>query len=172
MTRWRGLSHLDRMVLVHQESPAGASPEKRSQPMSRSLLVTLLCAASLGAHAAEDSPAARKIAADRYLSVAPIARLVDDTFVEMGKQMPPEQRADFLREVKVLVRVENIEAIARDSMIRHFTADELNALADFYGSSVGASAMKKFGAYMADVAPALQLELRRGMQELGKNKAK
>jgi len=25
---------------------------------------------------------------------------------------------------------------------------------------------------MADVAPALQLELRRGMQELGKNKAK
>ena len=52
------------------------------------------------------------------------------------------------------------------------SADELNALADFYGSSVGASAMKKFGAYMADVAPALQLELRRGMQELGKNKAK
>ena len=40
-----------------------------------------------------------------------------------------------------------------------FTTDELKALADFYGSPVGKSAMKKFGAYMADIMPVVQAEI-------------
>jgi hypothetical protein len=32
-------------------------------------------------------------------------------------------------------------------------------LADFYGSPVGKSAMKKFGAYMADIMPVVQAEI-------------
>ena len=36
---------------------------------------------------------------------------------------------------------------------------ELKALADFYGSAVGKSAMKKFGTYMADVMPDIQAEM-------------
>jgi hypothetical protein len=47
----------------------------------------------------------------------------------------------------------------KDSMIKHFTANELKALADFYGSPVGKSAMLKFGAYMADAMPAIQAEV-------------
>jgi hypothetical protein len=46
-----------------------------------------------------------------------------------------------------------------DAMVKHFTTEELKALADFYGSPVGKSAMKKFGSYMADVMPALQAEI-------------
>jgi hypothetical protein len=33
------------------------------------------------------------------------------------------------------------------------------ALADFYGSPVGKSAMQKFGAYMADIMPVVQAEI-------------
>jgi hypothetical protein len=36
---------------------------------------------------------------------------------------------------------------------------ELKALADFYGSPVGKSAMKKFGTYMADVMPDIEAEM-------------
>jgi hypothetical protein len=35
----------------------------------------------------------------------------------------------------------------------------LKALADFYGSPVGKSAMQKFGAYMTDIMPVVQAEI-------------
>ena len=44
-------------------------------------------------------------------------------------------------------------------MVKHFTTEELKALADFYGSPVGKSAMQKFGAYMADIMPVMQAEI-------------
>jgi hypothetical protein len=46
-----------------------------------------------------------------------------------------------------------------DAMVKHFTTEELKALADFYGSPVGKSAMQKFGAYMADLMPTMQAEI-------------
>lgn len=51
-------------------------------------------------------------------------------------------------------------------MLKTFTTDELNALADFYASKDGASAMKKFGAYMGDIMPSLMQEIQRAAQEL------
>ena len=51
-------------------------------------------------------------------------------------------------------------------MVKHFTADELNAMADFYSSKHGASAMSKFGIYMADVMPILMQEIQRAVREL------
>jgi hypothetical protein len=45
-----------------------------------------------------------------------------------------------------------------DSMVKNFTIEE-KALADFYGSPVGKSAMQKFGAYMADIMPVVQAEI-------------
>ncbi len=55
----------------------------------------------------------------------------------------------------------DIEAILKsfkETMIKTFTADELAALADFYGSPVGISATKKMGAYMAEIMPVMQAE--------------
>jgi hypothetical protein len=46
-----------------------------------------------------------------------------------------------------------------DSMVKHFSTEELKALADFYGSPVGKSAMEKFGAYMADIMPTIEAEI-------------
>ena len=46
-----------------------------------------------------------------------------------------------------------------DAMVKHFTTEELKALADFDGSPVGKSAMQKFGAYMADVMPTMEAEI-------------
>jgi Uncharacterized protein conserved in bacteria (DUF2059) len=46
-----------------------------------------------------------------------------------------------------------------DAMVKNFTTEELKALADFYGSPVGKSAMQKFGAYMADIMPVVQAEI-------------
>ena len=53
-----------------------------------------------------------------------------------------------------------------DAMVKHFTAEELKALADFYGSPVGKSAMQKFGAYMADLTPIIQAEMMKAQAKL------
>jgi hypothetical protein len=52
-----------------------------------------------------------------------------------------------------------LEEITKSAMIKHFSADELKALADFYSSPVGKSAMSKMGDYMADIMPAMQAEM-------------
>jgi len=46
----------------------------------------------------------------------------------------------------------------------------LNALADFYESPEGNSAMKKMGEYMADVMPTLQEEMVRAVKRYSERK--
>lgn len=115
---------------------------------------------------AQDSPANRATAADRYLKAVPIEKILDDSFRELSKQLPANNRAQFIEQMKMVVRADFIEKLSRESMIRTFTADELNALADFYGSKNGSSAMLKFGTYMSEVMPAIQQEVQRGLQEI------
>lgn len=58
-----------------------------------------------------------------------------------------------------------------DLMVKHFTADELKALADFYGSEIGKGAMNKFGVYMADAMPIIQSEILKAQAEAVKAQA-
>ena len=68
--------------------------------------------------------------------------------------------------MKAIVRVDVLDRIARESMVKTFTTDELNALANFYGSQHGASAMEKFGVYMGQVMPAIQQEIQSAIQQM------
>jgi hypothetical protein len=56
-----------------------------------------------------------------------------------------------------------------DTMVKDFTTDELKALADFYGSPVGKSAMQKFGTYMTDVMPAIRAEIIKAQAKLNQS---
>jgi len=115
---------------------------------------------------AEDSKEARTQAAERYLAVVPISQLLDDTFREMSKSLPEALREGFVAQMRIVVRADVLEAATRASLVRHFTVDELNAMAEFYSSPHGASAMRKFGAYMADVMPAVQEEMILGLDHM------
>ena len=115
---------------------------------------------------AEDSKEARTQAAERYLAVVPISQLLDDTFREMSKSLPEAIREGFVAQMRIVVRADVLEAATRASLVRHFTVDELNAMAEFYSSPHGASAMRKFGAYMADVMPAVQKEMILGLDHM------
>ncbi|MEY3043492.1 MAG: DUF2059 domain-containing protein [bacterium] len=115
---------------------------------------------------AEDSKEARTQAAERYLAVVPISQLLDDTFREMSKSLPEAIREGFVAQMRIVVRADVLEAATRASLVRHFTVDELNAMAEFYSSPHGASAMRKFGAYMADVMPAVQEEMILGLDHM------
>jgi hypothetical protein len=131
----------------------------------RALLLLLLLLPAFHA-LASDSEEERVAAAKRYLEVAQMRKITDDAVTEMAKAFPAEQRDKFLEFMHNAVRPEVLERAAMASMVKVFTAEELNALADFFGSPVGKSAMGKFGAYMADVMPIIQQEMFRAVQLL------
>ena len=114
---------------------------------------------------AQDSLADRQAAAARYMGIVPMTTLLEDSYAELAKQLPQDKRAGFIAQMKQAIRVDNLERIALDSMVKPFTAGELNALADFYGSELGRSAVQKFGIYIGQVMPEIQAEVQRAVQQ-------
>ena len=69
-----------------------------------------------------------------------------------------EDREAFLDFMKKAFRVEVIKESMLLAMVKHFTADELNALADFYSTPEGQAVLRKMGSYMGDLMPIIQAE--------------
>jgi hypothetical protein len=82
-----------------------------------------------------------------------------DAAEQMSQNLEPAQRQAFKDLMTKHLDVTALTKTMRDALVKHFSADELKALADFYGSEVGKSAMKKFSVYMADVMPSIQAEM-------------
>jgi hypothetical protein len=75
---------------------------------------------------------------------------------KMATNLPADQRQQFKQMMTKDLDIAALSKAMTDAMVKHFTTEELKALADFYGSPVGKSAMQKFGAYMADLMPIIQ----------------
>jgi len=105
--------------------------------------------------ALDDTPANRAEQADNYLRAVPAQSLMQDMTTKIAAQIPEGQRPIFITMMSKNLDVNELTDLMRASMIKSFTADELKALADFYGSPVGKSAMSKMGDYMADAMPRL-----------------
>ena len=132
------------------------------------LAVTLLTS-SVFVFSAPDTPETRRREAERYLQVSPPKALFEDMADKMAANLPPDQREQFKRMMTADLDIAALSKAMTDAMVKHFTTDELKALADSYGSPVGKSAMQKFGAYMADIMPALQAEIIKAQAKLNQS---
>ena len=133
----------------------------QSPTMKQKLVVLLLLTFSAWSplFSAADTPEARRKEAERYLQVSPPKALFEDMADKMAETVPADQREQFKKVMTTQVDIAALSKAMVDAMIKNFTTDELKALADFYGSPVGKSAMQKFGAYMADIMPVVQAEI-------------
>ncbi len=132
------------------------------------LLSALLLAAP--AFALEDTPENRLAEAQRYLAATPPQEMIADMADQMAKNIPAEKRQEFKNLMTKHLDLEAFSAAMISAMVKNFTADELSALADFYGSPLGKSAMKKFGAYMADMMPEVQSEMMKAVTRANQEK--
>jgi hypothetical protein len=143
-----------------------------SIPMQKSnLTLTILtlfisCALAFGA---PDTPDTRRHEAERYLQATPPKALFEDMADKMAANLPPDQRDQFKKLMTSQLDIAALTKAMIDSMVKHFTTEELKALADFYGSPVGKSAMQKFGAYMADIMPAMEAEIMKAQAKLNQS---
>lgn len=135
--------------------------------MALGLLVLLVSFCTETAFAADipDTHENRLAAARNYSEVVPLKGMMASVSEEIAKKLPENVQSSFIHFMTKTVRSEVLESAAVASMAQHFSVGELNALAAFYGSPEGRSAMKKFGAYMADVMPALRQEVLRAQQQ-------
>jgi hypothetical protein len=118
--------------------------------------------------ALEDSPGERARQAQRYLAAVPPKETVEDIAQRLSATVPADQRELFRKAITEYLDLPAFTRVMHDGLVKHFTADELKALADFYGSTIGKAAMKKLGVYTADVMPAMQAEITRAVDKASK----
>lgn len=100
-----------------------------------------------------DTEENRNAQATRYLKVVPPSEMLADIAENMAATMPSTTGAEFEEFLTEQIDMEELERIMVVGLTKHFTAEELRALADFYESPVGRSVMDKMGEYMADAMP-------------------
>ena len=130
------------------------------------LLLVLTLSAWSPVFSAADTPETRRKEAERYLQVSPPKALFEDMADKMATNLPADQRQQFKQMMTKDLDIVALSKAMTDAMAKHFTTEELKALADFYGSPVGKSAMQKFGAYMADLMPIIATEMMKAQAKL------
>lgn len=128
-------------------------------------VLVLPCLAKAPGTGAADTKEDRIKAAQRYLKVVPMAAMMKDTAEAMAKKLPPDEAAKMIKVLTTKLDIKALEDAAVKSLVKHMTAKEINALAEFYGTPEGRSIMKKFGAYMADLQPTILREVEKAMKK-------
>jgi hypothetical protein len=112
------------------------------------------------AWAMEDTKANREEQADRYFAAMPMREMLASMAEQAGKVGPEEKRQELTDLFTKKMDAKALEKALKSSLVKNLTADEIKALADFYSSPAGKSAMKKFfGPCMADFGQAMMAEM-------------
>ena len=94
--------------------------------------------------------------------------MLNDTIAAISKKIPETKKAEFIAFMKKVIDINKLENFNLDMLVKHFTAQELNALANFYGSPVGRSIMGKLGRYMGDIQPIIQREISQALEQVNR----
>lgn len=97
-----------------------------------------------------DEAEARR-AAEAYIdATGGFAAQLDTTIDALALRLPVDHQEPFKTFMHEALDPAEIEAVAIDGMVEHFTTEELTALADFYGSETGRRIAAKFPIFFAD----------------------
>ncbi|WP_147819243.1 DUF2059 domain-containing protein [Salidesulfovibrio onnuriiensis] len=122
------------------------------------LLLPTLCFAG-------DSDAERLEAAKRYAAVANFDRMMTDVVANIARTMPEKDAKIYVEFMGSLMEDGAFKKTTVILMAKHFTTEELNTLADFYGTEMGQSILTKFGPYMAETQVVIREFIVKGMEE-------
>jgi hypothetical protein len=126
---------------------------------TRLICLTLLIGYPVSAFALDDTPQNRAKEAARYMQAVPPESAATGMIKNIALSLPEQQQKTFAAAMQKNLNAAAIKSAAEAGLVKVFTADELKAMADFYSSPAGKSAMAKMGSYMAASMPAIEKEV-------------
>ena len=106
-------------------------------------------------------------AAKRYYSTLDMKKMMDEILrAGVAARLPEDRRDGALTIAKAHLDTEKLATIAIAALVKNFNTDELNAMANFYGSPEGKSILAKYPAYIAEVMPEMLAEVQREIGEM------
>jgi hypothetical protein len=127
------------------------------------MVVLALAVSSVAVAQSSDSVAARRAAAQRYVSTIPSESVFDEMVTTLSQQVPSNRREEFVALMRKLVPVDAMQAVTIETMSRHFTVNEIEAMTRFQSSPEGKAIMDKLGGYMGELMPQIQREVLRAL---------
>jgi hypothetical protein len=113
-----------------------------------------------------DTPENRTAEAKRYLEAMPPKEMLREVANRVGSKFPENEQPVFKQVMASPAMEKAAYRISLEALVKNFTAGELKAMVDFFGSPEGQTAYKKFGAYMSETIPLIQQEVKKSMAEL------
>ncbi|MEP6936660.1 MAG: DUF2059 domain-containing protein [Chthoniobacterales bacterium] len=120
--------------------------------------------ASLLAQEIADTPENRNQQAERYFATSPPQALFQELAAKDAANLIPADQKKFQDAFMANVDLPGVKKVFIATLVKHFSAGELKALADFYGSAVGKSSMAKLNGYMAEIKPVISAEIKRAQE--------
>ena len=99
-------------------------------------------------------------AAKTYLQTVSPQKMVDQMMDSLANNQQLHLSAADIAEVKSSIDIAALNKTSLDAMVKIFNLDELKMLSQFYGSPTGQSIVQKMPAYMSEVMPAIQMQVR------------
>ena len=127
------------------------------------ILAAILFAAVHAPASAQDTPAARTVAAERYADLMEVDKATGDAIQDYAQRVRPDRREAFVQHMARTVDQKKIRAAAVDAMVQVFTLEELNAAVAFWSSPAGRSMSAKLPKYQATFVPGMVAELDRAV---------
>jgi hypothetical protein len=133
------------------------SATSRALALTSCFLATILT--SLHAEGVADTPENRQQQAQRYLQATSPKGIPDDIVEQLAMNEAPADRGQFKAAVLAKFDKAAVTKIMMASLTERLSAEELKALADFYGSPIGKSALSKVNDCWADIFSSIQKEV-------------
>jgi len=100
-------------------------------------------------------------AAKRYAAVIEFDQLLENSILQTARSAQEHIQSRLIEHMRRELNRELLVEAMLDAMVRNFTTEELNALADFYSSPHGRAITKKLPQYNADLYPRIMSEVQR-----------
>lgn len=113
------------------------------------------------AQSLSDSPSTRRQLAEKYLQVMPMREMLEKMSMQITQNMPADKASVARESMMKGLDIAALEAASIEAMVKTFTAAEINAMVNFYGSTEGRAVTEKMPAYMKQLGPLISGQLMR-----------
>ena len=101
---------------------------------------------------------------NEYFEIVRMEQLWKDIMEEMSKQLPEDKRAEFLK-MSEDFDVNYLERVAKNSLMKHLTVDELKVYVEFIRKPEALSALNKMKYYFMDIMPVIRMEVQKLLEQ-------